>query len=72
MQRHLPPFKSWADTASGPGFLPFVPTAGGLTLAGALPTTKTLTAMLGSRIRFQFVKIHSILRFEILARFGLS
>ena len=60
MQGHLATFKAGTHSAAGTGLLPLVSATGCFTQARAFPTAKPLTTVLGSRIRFQFVKIHSM------------
>lgn len=57
-KRHLTTFKAGTDAAAGAGLLTFVASTGGLTKTGALSTTKTLFAVLGSWIGLEIMEIH--------------
>lgn len=55
---HLTTFEARTDATAGTGLLTFVASTGSLTKTGALSATKTLFAMLSSRIGLEIMKIH--------------
>lgn len=55
---HLTTFKAGTNATTGAGFLTLMASTGSLTKTRALTTTKTLSAMLGSRIGLEIMKIH--------------
>jgi hypothetical protein len=61
----LTTFKAGTNATTGAGFLTLMASTGSLTKTRALTTTKTLSAMLGSRIGLEIMKIHFLMCYRI-------